>query len=264
MEKADEVGTDSRLCCCALLNHVRLFAGPWTVVCQVPLPTSFSRQEYWNGVLFPSLVDLSDPGIKLIFPASPVSPALAGGFFTTSTTWEAHTDSRLLQTKSWMGSGMGLLHACDLSLVIGDSLYYLATWCKELTHWKRPWFWERLKAGGQGDKDEGRGWGGWMASPTQWTWVWTRSRSWWWTRRPGVLQSMGSQRAGHNWVIELNWIRDSVMSGFVKSKKNLDLTWYTRKKRKEKRYYKWNMTTCCILWHYYLKFCVNVFYDEIT
>ena len=127
MEKADEVGTDSRLCCCALLNHVRLFAGPWTVVCQVPLPTSFSRQEYWNGVLFPSLVDLSDPGIKLIFPASPVSPALAGGFFTTSTTWEAHTDSRLLQTKSWMGSGMGLLHACDLSLVIGDSLYYLAT-----------------------------------------------------------------------------------------------------------------------------------------
>ena len=66
----------------------------------------------------------------------------------------------------------------------------LATWCKELTHWKRPWWWERLKAGGVGDN---RGWDGWMASPTQWTWVWAGSGSWWWTGKPGVLQSMGSQ-----------------------------------------------------------------------
>ena len=44
-----------------------------------------------------------------------------------------------------------------------------------------------------------------MASPTQWTWVWVNSGSWWWTRRPGVLQSMGSQRVGHDWVTELNW-----------------------------------------------------------
>ena len=79
----------------------------------------------------------------------------------------------------------------------------LATWYKELTHWKRPWCWERLKAGGERDD---RGWDGWMASPTQWTWVWVNFRSWWWTRRPGVLQSMGSQRVGHNWVTELNWI----------------------------------------------------------
>ena len=56
--------------------------------------------------------------------------------------------------------------------------------------WKRPWFWERLKVGWEGDN---RGWGGWMASPTQWTWVWVNSGSWWWTGRPGVLQSMGSQ-----------------------------------------------------------------------
>ena len=66
----------------------------------------------------------------------------------------------------------------------------LATWCKELTHWKRPWCWERLKAGGEGDD---RGWDGWMALPTPWTWVWVNSRSWWRTGRPGVLQSMGSQ-----------------------------------------------------------------------
>ena len=77
----------------------------------------------------------------------------------------------------------------------------LATWCKELTHWKRPWCWERLRAGGEGD----RGWDGWMASLTQWTWVWVDSGSWWWTRRPGMLRFMGSQRVGHDWAIELNW-----------------------------------------------------------
>ena len=48
-----------------------------------------------------------------------------------------------------------------------------------------------------------RGWDGWMASPTQWTWVWVNSGSWWWTGRPGMLQSMGSQRIGHDWAAEL-------------------------------------------------------------
>ena len=59
----------------------------------------------------------------------------------------------------------------------------LATWCKELTHLKRPWCWERLKAREEGDN---RGWDGWMASLTQWTWVWVNSGSWWWTGQPGV------------------------------------------------------------------------------
>jgi len=77
----------------------------------------------------------------------------------------------------------------------------LATWCKELTYWKRPWHWERLRAGGEeGD----RGWDGWMASPTQWTRVWVNSESWWWTGRPGVLQSVGSQRVEHERVTEQN------------------------------------------------------------
>ena len=66
----------------------------------------------------------------------------------------------------------------------------LATWWKELTHLKRPSCWERLKVGGEGDD---RGWDGWMASPSQWAWVWVNSESWWWTGRPGVLQSMRSQ-----------------------------------------------------------------------
>ena len=77
-----------------------------------------------------------------------------------------------------------------------------ATWCEELTHLKRPWCWERLRAGGEGDD---RGWDGWMASLTQKTWVWLGSRSWCWTGRPGVLQFMGLQRVGHDGVTKLNW-----------------------------------------------------------
>ena len=69
----------------------------------------------------------------------------------------------------------------------------LATWWDEPTHWKRPCCWERWRAGGEGGN---RGWDGWMASSTQWIWVWANSRSWWWTGRPGVLQPMGSQRVG--------------------------------------------------------------------
>ena len=64
----------------------------------------------------------------------------------------------------------------------------LATLCEELTHLKGAWCWERLKAGGEGDD---RGWDGWMASPTQWIWVWVNSGSWLWTGRPGMLRSMG-------------------------------------------------------------------------
>ena len=79
----------------------------------------------------------------------------------------------------------------------------LATSWEELTDWKRPWCWEGLGAGGEGDDG---GWDGWMASPTWWTWVWVNSRSWRRTGRPGMLQFMGSQRVRHDWVTELNWI----------------------------------------------------------
>ena len=92
-------------------------------------------------------------------------------------------------------------------LILKLKLQYLATWCKQLTHLKWLWCWERLKAGGGGDD---RGWDGWMVLPTQWTWVWVTSGSWWWTWRPGLLQSMESQRVQHDWVTELNWIEESV------------------------------------------------------
>ena len=78
---------------------------------------------------------------------------------------------------------------CSLEgLILKLKLQYLATWCEELTHLKRPWCWERLRAGGGGDDRE---WDGWMASPTRWTWVWVYSGSWWRTGRPGVLWFMG-------------------------------------------------------------------------
>ena len=75
----------------------------------------------------------------------------------------------------------------------------LATWCKQLTHWKRPWCWERLKAGGEGDN---RGQDGWMASSIKSTWMWANSERYWRTGKPGVLQAMGLQRIEHDWVTE--------------------------------------------------------------
>ena len=96
-----------------------------------------------------------------------------------------------------------LLHFMITFSFIYSTIVYLAKTTWELTHWNRPWCWEGLGAGGEGDN---RGWDGWMASPTWWTWVWVNSGSWWWTGRPGVLQSMGLQWVGHNWVTELNWM----------------------------------------------------------
>ena len=78
-------------------------------------------------------------------------------------------------------------------------------WPPDVKNWliRRPWCWPRLKAGGVGDD---RGLGGWMTSPTRWTWVWASSGSCWWTGKSGALQSLGLQRVRHDWVTELNWI----------------------------------------------------------
>ena len=73
----------------------------------------------------------------------------------------------------------------------------------------------RIGAGGEGDD---RGWDGWMASPTQWTWVWVDSGSWWWTGRSGVLQFMGSHRVGHDWVTELNWFQNTTVWSLTRYK----------------------------------------------
>ena len=75
----------------------------------------------------------------------------------------------------------------------------LTTWCEEQTHWKRPWYWEGLKAGGEGEEIA---WYGWRTSLTQWTWIWADSGKWWKTGRPGMLHSVGSQRFGLHRAIE--------------------------------------------------------------
>ena len=70
----------------------------------------------------------------------------------------------------------------------------------------------RIEAGGRGDN---RGWGGWMASPPRWTWAWVSSGSWWWTGKPSRLQSMGSQRVGHNWATELKYLAISFLENKI-------------------------------------------------
>ena len=99
-----------------------------------------------------------------------------------------------------VGGGFKMGNTCT---PMADSRQCVAkTSYKELAHWKRPWCWEGLGAGREGDD---RGWDCWMASLNQWTRVWVNSGSWRWTGRPGVLRFMGSQRFGHKWVTELNW-----------------------------------------------------------
>ena len=84
-------------------------------------------------------------------------------------------------------------------LMLSWSSSNLVIWREQMTHWKSPWYWERLRA----EREERiRGWAGWMASLTQWVWTWADSGRWWGTGRPDMLQSMGSQRVGHYWVIE--------------------------------------------------------------
>ena len=119
-----------------------------------------------------------------------------------------------------------------LMLKLKLKLNTLATWCKELTHWKRLWCWERLKA----EEGDDRGQDGWMASPTWWTWVWASSGSWWWTGKPGVLQSMGPQRVRHNWTTELKWSSNMNSSDL---KNNL------RKKKKKKNLPEF---PACLVW----------------
>ena len=102
--------------------------------------------------------------------------------------WSAKRSHQLIQRKSVLN-----IHWKDWCWSWSSNA--LATCCEELTHWKRPWCWERSKAGGEGDD---RGWDGWMTSSTQWTWIWANSRRQWRTGEPSVLQSMGSQRAGHD------------------------------------------------------------------
>ena len=200
-------------------SHVWLFATPWTVAHLAPLSMGFSRQEYWSGLPCPPSWDLPNPGIE---PVSLMSSALAGKFFTTSTTWKApkysQYDSSFTKFKhmkthnivfkeKWIGGKMTKKSKGMLSQKSGGVCLWikregiqkaLATWCEEPIHWKRLWCWQRLKAGEEGDD---RGWDGWMASPTWWTWIWANSGD---TEGRGSLVCCSPRgcRGGHNWATE--------------------------------------------------------------
>ena len=91
-------------------------------------------------------------------------------------------------------------------LMLKMKLQYFGDLMEELTHWKKPWCWVRLKAETEGYD---RRWDGWLASLTLWRWIWVSSGCWWWTGKPGILQSMGLQRVRHDWATELNWTYSS-------------------------------------------------------
>ena len=108
-------------------------------------------------------------------------------------------------------------------LMLKLKLQYLATWCEKLTLYKRPLCWERLKVG----EEDKRGWDGWMASPTQWIWVWAGSGRWWRTGKPGLLQSMELQRVGHDWATEQqnDWTEVRPTKEFLLLKLEIPLLW---------------------------------------
>ena len=108
---------------------------------------------------------------------------------------------RRLLTVPWTAwkSNQSVLKEISPEYSLEGLMLKLATWCEELTQWKRPWCWERLRAGTEGGD---RGWDGWMASSTQWKWVWANSRRQWRTGKPGMLQVIELQRVRHDWATE--------------------------------------------------------------
>ena len=123
-------------------------------------------------------------------------------------TLESPLDCKEIQPVHSKGDHPG----CSLEgLMLKLKLQYFGHLMRRVAHWKRLWCWEGFGAREEGDDG---GWDGWMASPTRWTRVWVNSGSWWWTRRPGVLRFMGSQRVRHYWETELNW---TLMTQMVKN-----------------------------------------------
>ena len=140
----------------------------------------------------------------------------------------------------------------------------LVTWCEVLTHWKRPGCWEKIEGRRRGDD---RGWNGWMASSTWWTWVCTVSGSWWWTRKPGVLQPTGLQRVRHDSVAELNWTATTTLNLLAFLEKN-----FHKKSLVQQRFYtiqihtikiySWTIQTDLIIFFY--KAAIGLIHDLIS
>ena len=205
---------------------------------QAPLSMGFSRQEYWSGLPFPfqgifptqgsntglphcrqMLYRLShqgnlDSSKKQRHYFADKGPSSQGYGFSSGHVWMWELDYKeSWALKNWCFWTVLLEKHLEIPLdrkeiqAVGRTDIEAETpilWPPDAKSWlirKRPWCWERLRAGGGGDY---RGWDGWMASLTRWTWVWVNSRSWWWTGGPGMLRFMGWQTVRHDWVAELN------------------------------------------------------------
>ena len=186
-------------------SHVRLHSA---MDCSPPSPSvhGICQARILEWIAMPSSRGASQPRDWTLIS---MSPALAVVFFTTSATWRLSTKILMLSNcgvgeDSWVPwttrkSNQSVPKEINPEYSLGGlmlklKLQCLATWFEDPTHLKRPWCWERLRVGEAG----GREWDGWIASPTQWTWVWANSERERRTRKFGVLQSMGSQRVRYN------------------------------------------------------------------
>ena len=174
------------------LSCVWLFTTPWTAARQASLSLTISQsllKLLCVELVMPSkYLVLCHPLLLLpsIFPR--VFCNLSGLRIKWPKYWTSASASVLpMNIQDWFPLGLKL------------KLQHFGHWDEELTYWKRTWCWEKLRAGGE---EGNRGWDGWMASLTQWTWVWANSRSWWRTGKPGMVQSMESQRVRHDRAME--------------------------------------------------------------
>ena len=170
---------------------VRLCATPETASHQAPQSMGFSRQEYWNGVPLPSPAISFTRGYSWSRDQTPIA-YIAGGFFTGWATRDIYLSNEELFKRLTSGG----------SLALKLKLQYFGHLMQRTDSLEKILMLGKIEVGGEGND---RGWDAWMASLTQWTWVWASSGSWWWTGKPGLLQSMELQRVGHDWATELNW-----------------------------------------------------------
>ena len=183
--------------CAKSLQSCLILCNAMDCTLQAPLSMVFSRQEYWSGLTCPPSGHLPNPGIE---PKSLKSPALADGFFTTSTTREPHL---LKVTRTTRRPNQSILKGVNPVFSLEQlmqklKLQYFGHLMQRVNQLEKALMLERLKAEGEeGD----RGWEGWMASLFQWTWAWANSRRQWRTRRPGMLQSTG-HRIGYDLTTE--------------------------------------------------------------
>ena len=197
-------GNSDRLCFGGLQNHCRWWLQPWNKKTLTPWKKNYDQPRQHikiRDITLPTKVRLVKTMVFPIVIYGCESWTIKKAEHQRSDAFEVWCWRRLLSVPWTAGRSIqSILQEISSEsslegLMQKLKLQYLATWCEELTHWKRPRCWERLKVGGEGDD---RGWDGWMASLTQWTWVWASSESWWRTGKPGVVQSMGLQRVGHD------------------------------------------------------------------